>query len=462
MQRYNSALFALLLLSVASASTVQVVVDTRANPIFETFSEYLSINLDWWTGANGKLGWKNCGLLSLELNNPLLRKLTKELGGAYLRIGGSLDVALKYLYAKEVENWCKTPAIFRGEKWNLCLTLSRWDEINIFARESNLKLVFGISYPGLAGEYDNKLFDSKTVPPLPRLLGPCIGMNSAVGNEECADDAPCVASPFVKKFLNETIRHGQSPLIDGYCIHSYNNDGGDEWKRPGFLSQTLRQVLALKEEIRKHSEAIPIWAGEVGPHNEGGLLNVTDRYMSSLWFADALGKLASVGVSEFGRQALVGAYYGLLDVTNKKSGLGLIKHRDYTAFNYPTKVLNVTTRYEDESDKDLFHVYAHCSALDGKVGIIFINIDKTKRFRLDLSNKYDHHKEVDLYHFTASNLYSNVIQLNGIPLKVNGDQLPPMPPVKLALDKQKKVDVAPLSFGFLVYDCRGNVGCVCE
>ena len=53
MQRYNSVLFALLLLSVASAS-IQVVVDTRANPVFETFSEYLSINLDWWTGANGK------------------------------------------------------------------------------------------------------------------------------------------------------------------------------------------------------------------------------------------------------------------------------------------------------------------------------------------------------------------------------------------------------------------------
>ena len=449
-------------------------------------------------------------MLSLELSNPRLRKLTKEFGGAYLRIGGSLDVALKYLYAKEVENWCKTPAIFRGEKWNLCSTLSRWDEINIFARESNLKLVFGISYPGLAGEYDNKMFDSKTVPPLnmtqniallkysiakgygfaaielgeeiapsvtdevsfnnlingyrmmkseiaklwpreenrPRLLGPCIGMNSAVGNEECAGDAPCVASPFVKKFLNETIRHGQPPFIDGYCIHSYNNDGGDEWKRPGFLSQTLRQVLALKEEIRKHSEAIPIWAGEVGPHNEGGLLNVTDRYMSSLWFADALGKLASVGVSEFGRQALVGAYYGLLDVTNNFS-----PNPDYfVALMWRklmgTKVLNVTTRYEDESDKDLLHVYAHCSVLDGKVGIIFINIDKRKRFRLDLSNKYDQHKEVDLYHFTASNLYSNVIQLNGIALKLNGDQLPPMPPVKLALDKQKTVDVAPLSFGF--------------
>ena len=194
----------------------------------------------------------------------------------------------------------------------------------------------------------------------PRLLGPCIGMNSAVGNEECAGDGPCVASPFVKKFLNETIRHGQSPLIDGYCIHSYNNDGGDEWKRPGFLSQTLRQVLALKEEIRKHSDSIPIWAGEIGPHNEGGLLNVTDRYISSLWFADALGKLASVGISEFGRQALVGAYYGLLDVP-----IIFAKSRLFRSANVAkvdgNKVLNVTHITKMKATR-ICSMFMHCSA----------------------------------------------------------------------------------------------------
>ena len=90
-------------------------------------------------------------------------------------------------------------------------------------------------------------------------------------------------------------------------------------------------------------------------------------------------------------------------------------------------------------------MYMHCSALDGKVGIIFINIDEEKVFNW-LSNQNDQHKEVDLHHFTSSNLYSNVIQLNGIALKLNGDQLPPMPPIKVGLGK-KTVEVVPLSFG---------------
>ena len=88
-------------------------------------------------------------------------------------------------------------------------------------------------------------------------------------------------------------------------MHGYNNDGGNGWKQAGFLSEVLHQAVALKSERRKRSSTMPLWLGESGPHNHGGIQNVTDRFISSLWYADALGKLASIGVSEFGRQALV-------------------------------------------------------------------------------------------------------------------------------------------------------------
>jgi hypothetical protein len=35
-------------------------------------------------------------------------------------------------------------------------------------------------------------------------------------------------------FLNVTLGQG---LIDAVVMHSYNNNGGDDWKVPGFLAQ---------------------------------------------------------------------------------------------------------------------------------------------------------------------------------------------------------------------------------
>ena len=339
-------------------SPVSATVASDKEPIFETFSEYLSVDLDWWTGENGRTAWKDCGLLSIDLQDVRLKNLAKGLGGGFLRLGGSLDVAVKYLYSKQVEKWCKTPAIHKGKNWNLCLNFSRWDEINEFAMEANLKLVFGMSYPG------TNLGKNSAVPPLdvtqnlallkysiskgyrlaavelgeeivppdqasfknfvdayklmketianlwpdpsnrPKLLGPCLGMGSAVGKDKCVGNSTCQVSQLVKDFMDAVV-HNEESYIDGYCMHGYNNDGGNGWKKAGFLSEVLHQAVALKSELRKRSSTMPLWLGESGPHNHGGIQNVTDRFISSLWYADALGKLASIGVSEFGRQALV-------------------------------------------------------------------------------------------------------------------------------------------------------------
>merc|ERR1719469_1637980 len=97
-------------------------------------------------------------------------------------------------------------------------------------------------------------------------------------------------------------------------MHSYNNDGGDSWNRPGFLSQTLTQAQLMWQESRKYSADIPLFCGECGPHNRGGIRNVTDRFISSFWYADALGGLARLGLKEFGRQALVGGNYAMLQM----------------------------------------------------------------------------------------------------------------------------------------------------
>ena len=127
-----------------------------------------------------------------------------------------------------------------------------------------------------------------------------------------------------------------------------------------------------------------------------------------------------------------------------------------------SSVLKVSIAYEDKSDKNLFHAYAHCSVIKGKVTILFINIDEKQTFDLRLSNELATEMSVDLYHFTSTSLYSKVIYLNGTPLLLEGDDLPSINPREVNLNEEKTIHITPSSFGFLVYDCRNVDGCICR
>ena len=47
--------------------------------------------------------------------------------------------------------------------------------------------------------------------------------------------------------------------------------------------QTLEQAETMLAATRASSATTPLWCGECGPHNAGGLPNVTDTFMSSFW-----------------------------------------------------------------------------------------------------------------------------------------------------------------------------------
>ena len=345
------------------ASMVAIMVTAPARPL-SVSRYYGSVNLDWWHSTNmSGGGWGNASILSIDLDNLRLRNAAAALAPGLLRIGGSEDILVKY-YGFPGSNMtraeCNAPTPFRGHQVSLCMTKARWDAVNAFIGDAGLKLVFGISFFARAdGSWDSanalnfvrytahkwasnihgfelgeEMAPEPSTPqfaglvagyatlrgfvrsvwptdqPLPRILGPCVGM---------ADEDP-VNYPkrfaFMKNFLD------QAP-IDDVCFHSYNNDGGDNWNTPGFLAQTGVQargmLAAMAAAAKKNASALHsswrLWCGECGPHNEGGLANKTDRFLSSFWYADALGGLARLGLAEFGRQSLAGAKYEILNQT---------------------------------------------------------------------------------------------------------------------------------------------------
>ena len=56
----------------------------------------------------------------------------------------------------------------------------------------------------------------------------------------------------------------------------HNNDVASQ-------GQTLEQAETMLAATRASSPTTPLWCGECGPHNAGGLPNVTDTFMSSFW-----------------------------------------------------------------------------------------------------------------------------------------------------------------------------------
>ena len=127
-----------------------------------------------------------------------------------------------------------------------------------------------------------------------------------------------------------------------------------------------------------------------------------------------------------------------------------------------TKVLNVTLVSLDEAgNDDVFHAYAHCSSIPGKIALLFVNIDDVKSFKLNL--EHVNNTVIDLYHLTPhnNNLYSKLMDLNGDALELQGDQIPPIKPRKVDLSKGEVVTATPSSFGFVLYNCERDSGCVC-
>ncbi|EDQ84766.1 uncharacterized protein MONBRDRAFT_29948 [Monosiga brevicollis MX1] len=395
------------------------------------------------------------------------------------------------------ESECQAPSIFRKQNVTLCLDMERWQAVRRslestmvlrFTASIGARLVFGLQFRTNSTGYDGRnthallqwtalhnhtihafevgeemapwpqgasfshLIDAyKSVHrwttelwpsnpailsltfgalpqcfPQPLVLGPCVGMS----------DAPPNKNDFWQAFVNATVPTG---LVQGLVMHSYNNNGGNDWHQPGFLDQTLVQAQAMSTMAR--TAGVPLWCGECGPHNGGGIANVTDRVFSSFWYLDALGGLARLGLWEFGRQALVGSHYGLLELgthfPNPDAFVAILFNR-----LMGTAVLDVTLTAGTNTSQ--LHVYAHChAARDGRAVYAFINIATNVSFQLDWSDAVS---ELDVWLFNGSDTGSQVATLNNRTLKRTLPEVPDLAPVHF---EAATLMVPPMSYGFV-------------
>eukprot|EP00041_Stephanoeca_diplocostata_P017442 m.351427 g.351427 ORF g.351427 m.351427 type:complete len:608 (+) comp20700_c0_seq3:147-1970(+) len=470
-------------------ATEQITVTVQGDTVLhETIPEYASFDIDWWHNTTGSGGdWGNASILYVDLKSSRLRNLVAALEPSLMRIGGSQDNIVKYEVGGMSLDECNAPTKFRGTQVSLCLTAERWLAVLEFYNATRAKMVFGVSYfTGTDGQWNSTNVEAflrftaahgfvpyglelgeemqptddgfealvngyqrlrtlaSTIWPgtnTPVILGPSCGMG-----------VETVQSPFMGKFLNTSLPLGSPNIVN---MHSYNNDGG--WPNPGFLSQTLVQAKAMMYMTRRVNASTPLWCGECGPHNGGGLKNVTDKAVSSFWYIDALGALARLGFAQHGRQALVGSHYGLVQdgtYTPNPDYFALLGWKRLMG----TQVMNTTVTSRANATttptSDLFHVYAHCarkqSGVAGKTAFAFVNIAATTTYSVQFEGiRTDSTREE--YHFTnPGGLMSESVALNGNVLSLDGDDVPAYnPKMQSGLTP---LMVQPYSYGFIITD----------
>jgi hypothetical protein len=115
--------------------------------------------------------------------------------------------------------------------------------------------------------------------------------------------------------------------LDIYTYHNYVGYGLDPKLAPkmmnsdwNFFNSGPQRAKAMIDGWKALGQPVgmELWVGEIAAAWHSGEPGVTNRFISSFWYADALGLLARLNHTGFQRQSLAGGNYGLLNRTTRQ------------------------------------------------------------------------------------------------------------------------------------------------
>ncbi|OWM89493.1 hypothetical protein CDL15_Pgr024241 [Punica granatum] len=436
--------------------------------IATTDDNFVCATLDWWPANKcdyGQCPWGQAGLFNLDLNNKILTNAIKAFKPLRIRVGGSLQDLLLYNVGKNPPKKCPH---FKRRSWGMfgfskgCLHMDRWDELNQFFNQTGAKITFGLN--ALMGRRrskdDREHFVGNWDPQNARdFMSYTISKGYEIdsyelGNELCGSgvsgriDAdqygkdmitlnelvkelypngsqrPKVLGPagfFDRKWFETFLQISGPNVVHGLTHHIYNLGAGvdlaliDKIQDPYFLDQVAQTYRNIWMTTKTFGPWAGAWVGESGgAYNSGGKdvsHTFVDGFCALLWHR-LMGK----------------------------------------------EVLSTT-----HDGSPYLRAYSHCSKnKDGGVSMILINMSNSTSFDVSIINDMNfyldsHNKEADSgpepreeYHLTpeGGNIQSDVVLLNGTPLKLTESQdIPEMNP-KLA-NPSYPIHIAPDSIVFV-------------
>lgn len=436
-----------------------------SEPVAETHERYLSFSIDisvlaggfWWEGAlKTRRGLGTLRVSPLKLNSKKLDRMIQLLGPAYLRIGGSEADKIHYFVQP------------KDEPDALTLTHQQWDELHHFIQRNNLKLIFTCKYglfkrkhhgrwqgsellellhytrtknyqidvfelgnelnsywafhgllsqpraKHLAQDYDSFSELVRSMFPNARISGPGSAFWPKLG------ETIRPISNITPKFLSEL---NQPIDIIDWHYYPFQSDRSPIRTRRARIHHLLdpksfeyfrlysEKLNRLRNRLQPQAE---LWTGETGSAQCGGQPELSDRWVSSFWWADQLGMGAKLGQKVMVRQSLIGGDYGMI------VRLTLKPRPDYWVSWLWSNMMG-TQAYDITSNDPSLRCYLHSAKSHrGKV-LLLINL-KDHPMELDLPAQL-HSTVTTGYEMTAKNLTSRKVRLNGEKLRFKGGKV---------------------------------------
>ncbi|KAE8698448.1 Heparanase-like protein 3 [Hibiscus syriacus] len=323
-------------------------------------------------------------LLNLDLGNPILVNAIKAFSPLKIRMGGTLQDNVIY-ETKDANIQCapfvkNSSDLFGFSKG--CLSMSRWDQLNVFFKKAGAMVVFGLN--ALSG---------RTVGPDGSAIGAWNSSNAKslirytvnkgytihgweLGNELCGSGigakiiAEQYASDKTPKSLQVVTQHiynlgpgNDNQLMNKILDPSYQDGGG----------QPFRDLQAI---LKNSSTSAVAWVGEAGGAYNSGQNRVSNSFVNSFWYLDQLGMAASYDTKTYCRQTLIGGNYGLLDTAT------FVPHPDYYSALLWHRLMGSNVLSTSFGGMKNIRAYAHCSKQSRGITLLLINYSANTTIRV--------------------------------------------------------------------------------
>ncbi|MCP8900005.1 glycoside hydrolase [Gilvimarinus xylanilyticus] len=441
-----------------TVSSPSDIVVEHSTPVQTVDTRYLSFSIDisvlvggyWWEGSDSsKRGLGMLRVPPIQLKQKKLDRLVSQLGPSYLRVGGSEADKIHYFSAPDTEPDA------------LVLTRKQWDRLNEFVQRHDLRLIFTVKY-GLFARQDHGQWRGDE---LKELLEYSCSKHYQIAVFELGNELNAYwafhglrAQPKARDLAIDYATFTRQ-VRQYYPQAKISGPGSAFWPRLGetfkpfsnitrrFLQQlpmpldivnwhyypfqssrspvrtraaTVRTMLNPKSfaDFDRYSRTLifwrdryqpraQLWTGESGSAQCGGQPKLSDRFISSFWWADQLGQGALLGHKVMVRQSLIGGDYGLID------RLTLKPRPDYWVSWLWVRLMGPEVYQSYHSDKHL-RVYCHRHPNSEQYTLMIINLKpRGIRVNVDLPGHCQNQ-----YTLTAKRLTSRKVYINQVRAKL--------------------------------------------
>ncbi|XP_078443421.1 heparanase-like protein 2 isoform X2 [Wolffia australiana] len=481
--------------------------------VAETDDNYICATLDWWPPEKcnyNQCPWGMASVFNLDLGNAHLRKAIQAFNTVRIRIGGSLQDHLFY-----DEPGLGAPCRpFRKQAGGMfgfskgCLTRKRWDQLNLFFKETSAIVTFGLNaLNGRRQTHDGTWVGPWNSSNARAFMEYTLSKGYAVDSWEFGNElsgsgvgARVKANVYgkdmieLKKIVKDLYRKSSpKPLIlapGGFYEHQWYMDFLHA-SGPGVVDVVSHHIYNLGADLRtltcQHGPWASSWISESGGAYNSGARLVSDTFLDSFWYLDQLGLAAKYNTKTYCRQSLIGGNYGLLDLKT------FAPNPDYYGALLWHRLMGKGVLEINKTGSPFLRAYAHCAKNRAGVSMLLINLSNNTNFIVSVTGDNPSDEEIVLdggvresalinslkiavawvgkkageerdereeYHLKGRDgrVKSKKLLLNGVPLEITGrGDLPALDPAMVP--SKSPIRVSPLSIVFAVFPDLLPKGC---